>query len=240
MAPIGEVERARVLDVIDGDTIAIDRGQGRENVRYIGVDTPETVHPSKPVEIMGREASAANKAMVEGRDVLLERDLTDRDRYGRLLRYVWIEDPSSSSGVALVNLAPGRRRLRPGLDLSSRRPLCRSLPRGPTAGAGGRAWKGWDDESSSRSRDDRLVGVGGGGGCDFAYPDVCIPPSPPDLDCGDIPFRSFTVNPPIRIASTGKRRWCRLRGSLIAVQDGFGRLTRPVCSVGRQMRPQRC
>ena len=105
MAPIGEVERARVLDVIDGDTIAIDRGQGREKVRYIGVDTPETVHPSKPVEVMGREASAANKAMVEGRDVLLERDLTDRDRYGRLLRYVWIEDPSSSSGVALVNLA---------------------------------------------------------------------------------------------------------------------------------------
>ena len=104
-APIGETERATVVAVVDGDTIKIDRGQGIERVRYIGVDTPETVHPSKPVEFMGKEASAANKALVEGREVLLERDLTELDRYGRLLRYVWVEDPSSPSGLTFVNAA---------------------------------------------------------------------------------------------------------------------------------------
>ncbi len=104
-APIGETERATVVAVVDGDTIKIDRGQGIERVRYIGVDTPETVHPSKPVEFMGKEASAANRALVEGREVLLERDLTEHDRYGRLLRYVWVEDPSSPSGMTFVNAA---------------------------------------------------------------------------------------------------------------------------------------
>ena len=104
-APIGETERATVVAVVDGDTIKIDRGHGIERVRYIGVDTPEIVHPSKPVEFMGKEASAANKALVEGREVLLERDLTELDRYGRLLRYVWVEDPSSPSGLTFVNAA---------------------------------------------------------------------------------------------------------------------------------------
>ena len=194
MAPIGEAERARVLDVIDGDTIAIDRGQGREKVRYIGVDTPETVHPSKPVEVMGREASAANKAMVEGRDVLLERDVTDRDRYGRLLRYVWIEDPSSASGLALVNLA-----LVAGgfAQVSTYPPDVRYVDLYLAAQRQAReAGLGlWADEPPG-SPETTALPAAGGGGCDPAYPDVCIPPSPPDLDCGDVPYRSFTVKPP--------------------------------------------
>ncbi len=94
-----------MVRVVDGDTIIVDRGQGKERVRYIGVDTPESVKPDTPVEFMAKEASAANEAMVAGREVLLERDISDRDGYDRLLRYVWIEDPDRPSGLLLVNLA---------------------------------------------------------------------------------------------------------------------------------------
>lgn len=76
-----------VASVVDGDTIMLDNG---ERVRYIGIDTPETVHPSKPVECYGPEASARNKELVAGKRVRLETDTTDRDQYGRLLRYVYV------------------------------------------------------------------------------------------------------------------------------------------------------
>src|SRR5688572_2877318 len=59
--PTGETESARVVRVVDGDTIVIDRGYGDEKVRYIGIDTPETVAPGSAIEWMGPEASAANK-----------------------------------------------------------------------------------------------------------------------------------------------------------------------------------
>ncbi len=99
--PPADAERAVVVDVTDGDTIRIDRGAGVvERLRYIGIDTPETVHPSEPVEPWGPEASAANRRLVADREVLLERDVSDRDRYDRLLRYVWVEQPD---GWHMVN-----------------------------------------------------------------------------------------------------------------------------------------
>jgi len=79
----------KVIKVIDGDTIKLENG---EVVRYIGIDAPETVHPSKPVQCFGEESSNKNKELVEGKMVRLEKDITDRDKYGRLLRYVWIGD----------------------------------------------------------------------------------------------------------------------------------------------------
>lgn len=82
----------RVTRVIDGDTIEIDLHGRRERVRYIGIDTPETVHPSRGVEPYGLAASAANRRLVEGREVRLEFDVEKRDRYGRLLAYVWLDD----------------------------------------------------------------------------------------------------------------------------------------------------
>ncbi len=75
--------------VIDGDTIVLETG---ERVRYIGIDTPETKHPRKPIERMGKEASAFNRRMVQGRRVRLEMDVQERDRYGRLLAYVFVGD----------------------------------------------------------------------------------------------------------------------------------------------------
>jgi micrococcal nuclease len=78
-----------VSKVIDGDTIELATG---EKVRYIGVDTPETKHPTKGVECFGAEASAYNTKLVLGQMVRLEKDVSETDRYGRLLRYVYLED----------------------------------------------------------------------------------------------------------------------------------------------------
>ena len=80
---------AKCVRIVDGDTIQLDDG---EKVRYIGMDTPETKHPYKPVEAFGHEASAANRKLVEGRRVTLEYDVERRDRYGRLLAYVYVGD----------------------------------------------------------------------------------------------------------------------------------------------------
>jgi micrococcal nuclease len=77
----------RVAHVVDGDTIVLENG---ERVRYLGIDAPETVHPEKPVECYGPEATERNKELVEGKRVQLERDQTDRDHFGRLLRYVYV------------------------------------------------------------------------------------------------------------------------------------------------------
>ena len=82
-------ESFKVTRVVDGDTIEI---EGGEKVRYLGIDTPETVDPRKPVQCFGVEASKKNKELVEGKTVRLEKDITDRDRYSRLLRYVWVDD----------------------------------------------------------------------------------------------------------------------------------------------------
>lgn len=78
--------------VIDGDTIVVTIGGQEEKVRLIGVDTPETVHPRKPVEYFGKEASEFTRRMVEGKGIRLEYDWQTRDKYGRLLAYVYIED----------------------------------------------------------------------------------------------------------------------------------------------------
>src|SRR4030043_1802256 len=78
--------------VIDGDTIVVTIGGQEEKVRLIGVDTPETVHPEKPVEYFGKEASEFTKRIVEGKEVRLEFDWQERDKYGRLLAYVYLSD----------------------------------------------------------------------------------------------------------------------------------------------------
>ncbi len=78
-----------VTRVIDGDTIEI---EGGEKLRYIGMDTPETVDPRKPIQCFGEEASKKNKELVEGKMVRLEKDVTELDKYGRLLRYVYADN----------------------------------------------------------------------------------------------------------------------------------------------------
>ena len=82
-----------VIRVVDGDTIEVDMDGNLEKVRLIGVDTPETHHPDKGVECFGQLASNYTKNALEGKSVRLESDETNqnRDRYQRLLRYVYTE-----------------------------------------------------------------------------------------------------------------------------------------------------
>lgn len=84
----------RVSSVIDGDTIQVVIDGEKETLRLIGIDTPETVDPRKPVQCFGKEASAKAKALLSGKSVRLESDPTqgERDKYQRLLRYVFLED----------------------------------------------------------------------------------------------------------------------------------------------------
>jgi len=81
---------ATVSKVIDGDTVHVTIGGRTEEIRLIGVDTPETVHPTKPVECFGPEASQYTKGLLpRGTRVYLVRDVESRDRFGRLLAYVY-------------------------------------------------------------------------------------------------------------------------------------------------------
>jgi micrococcal nuclease len=81
-----------VVRIVDGDTIHVRIGDRIEKVRYIGVNTPEIHHPQKGEEPGGREAAQLNRALLDTRHVRLETDVQTRDRYGRLLAYVWIGD----------------------------------------------------------------------------------------------------------------------------------------------------
>lgn len=82
-------EYVKVTRVIDGDTFEIETGK---TVRMIGIDTPETVHPTKPVECFGKEASIKTKELISGQTVRLEKDVSETDKYNRLLRYVFIDN----------------------------------------------------------------------------------------------------------------------------------------------------
>jgi micrococcal nuclease len=124
------VVTATVVHVVDGDTIvAAFAGGHTETVRILGVDTPETVDPRKPVQCFGTEASAYSKAHLTGRSVRLEFDVERRDRYGRLLAYVLVdgkryEDDLLRRGLArLLVIAPNGAHARTllALELGARR-----------------------------------------------------------------------------------------------------------------------
>lgn len=104
VAGVVKSDGARVVRVVDGDTVVV-RMHGRdERVRYIGVDTPESVKPGTPVQCFAKAASAANRRLVQGEEVRLVHDAEARDRYGRMLAYVY----RSSDGL-FVNAELVRR-----------------------------------------------------------------------------------------------------------------------------------
>lgn len=88
----------KISRIIDGDTVETEDGN---KIRYIGIDTPETKHPVKKVQCFGKEAALKNKELVEGRYVRLEKDVSETDRYGRLLRYVRVFDSPEASGEGM-------------------------------------------------------------------------------------------------------------------------------------------
>ena len=93
-----------VVRVVDGDTVHVRLGDRVERVRYIGVNTPEVHHPTKGEEPGGRAAALVNRRLVAGKRVRLELDVQARDRYGRLLAYVWVRQDDGSEVMVNAEL----------------------------------------------------------------------------------------------------------------------------------------
>jgi micrococcal nuclease len=177
-------EVGQVLSVIDGDTIEVLINGQTYRVRYIGIDSPET--GSEP---FGAEAVEKNKELVDGKEIILVKDTSETDPFGRLLRYVFagdlggvfVNDELVESGYASASAYPpdtaceetfaSAERNARSQELGLWAPVPILLPTNPPT-----------LETS--------------GNCDPAYPEVCIPSPPPDLDCKDIQFRRFRVLQP--------------------------------------------
>jgi len=87
-------EKAVVTKVVDGDTIVVSLGGNNEQtVRLIGIDTPETVDPRRPVGCFGKEASNKAKELLSEKEIILQKDVSETDKYRRLLRYVFLPLP---------------------------------------------------------------------------------------------------------------------------------------------------
>jgi micrococcal nuclease len=177
---------ALVVRVIDGDTIEASFRGALIDVRLIGVDTPETVHPSEPVECFGPAASRFTERALEGRRVRLTFDVEREDRFGRTLAYVWIGDKLFNErlvreGFATVSTFP------PNVRYVERFLAAQRFARNRDRGLWGRCDLSEPPDSGGDT------GGGGGGKCDPSYPGVCIAPYPPDLDCADVPYTSFAV-----------------------------------------------
>jgi micrococcal nuclease len=109
--PSGPVS-VRVTHVVDGDTIDVEMPDGsEESVRYIGIDTPETVKPDTPVQCGGPKAHAVNERLVGGRTVALRFDREVRDVYDRLLAYVYVPGEGPGGRPLFVNAELARRGL---------------------------------------------------------------------------------------------------------------------------------
>lgn len=91
-------ERTVVSKVVDGDTLELVSGK---TVRFIGIDTPETVDPRRPVGCFGKEASNETKGLLSGKEVILQKDVSDTDKYGRLLRLIFLPLPNGQ--ILFVN-----------------------------------------------------------------------------------------------------------------------------------------
>ena len=87
--------QAVIVRAVDGDTAVVKIDGQEKRVRFLGVDTPETVHPNKPVQFFGKEASNFTKESLNGRRVWLEYDSNPQDRYGRHLAYIWLKNPAT-------------------------------------------------------------------------------------------------------------------------------------------------
>lgn len=172
-------ETGVVTNVVDGDTIDVSIGGTVYRVRYIGINTPESN------EMCGSEATAANAALVAGQTVRMVRDVSETDRYDRLLRYVYVGDTFVNGALVAGGWAAA-------VDYPPDTAMSGTL-HGLMAEAAGRGCALVAAPTATAVPDRGGAPVGN---CDPSYPTVCIPPPPPDLDCGDIPYRNFQVLPP--------------------------------------------
>jgi micrococcal nuclease len=185
----GEGRRAVVGSITDGDTFRTVDG---ERIRLIGIDTPEVAQDA----CFAAEATAAITALIApGTEVLLVLDLEATDRYGRTLAYVhrasddlFVNRELAVQGYAVqLTIPPNVARVDElGAAVGEARDAgrglwagCPAVPAPPTTSVPPLPAVPQTQPPAS--------------GCDASYPDVCIPPAPPDLDCGQIPHRRFRV-----------------------------------------------
>jgi len=182
------VQQARLVRVLDGDTIEVEIEGRTYRVRYIGIDAPERG------QAFYAEAASANRRLVEGKPLRLVRDVSETDRYGRLLRYVFagevfVNRALVEGGYAQAMTVPP--------DVSCAGAFRAAEREARSAGRGL-----WDLPAPAPTPTAPRIGPtrtpaptrAPAGNCHPAYPTVCIPPPPPDLDCGDIPYRNFPVD----------------------------------------------
>lgn len=206
-------EPARLSRVVDGDTADFVLSDGRtDRVRFILIDTPETVHPSAPVGCYGQEASNFTAWLLSlGGDVYLERDVSDRDRYDRLLRYVWIDfgggevyllnEAIARSGYGALSTYPPDVKyvdqIRAAQEFAQRHQrglwgACDSFGAPAVTNApANTATESWAAEQPVAPP----PAAAPASECHPSYPTLCLPGAP-DLDCGDISARRFPVLPP--------------------------------------------
>lgn len=194
-------QRGVVERVVDGDTIWV-RATGAgslatnatHKIRLLQVDTPETKHPQKGVECWGPEASDyTSRVLAPGTVVWLEADREDTDRFGRFLRYVWLEDGRLANEM-IVEEGHGRAVLyEPNDRYIDRMRAAESAAKSAGDGMWGQpcdhdapapppedADDERDSDASNQSED-----------CSPNYEGACIPPYPPDVNCGDVTDRGF-------------------------------------------------
>ncbi len=187
--------RGDVSRVVDGDTIAV-RVRGFETtVRLLGIDTPETRDPDAPVQCFGPQASARTAALLPvGRAVSLVTDPTQdtRDRYNRLLAYVYRPGHSGARGsvnFALVATGYAKVYVYGGVRFRHAVPFFRAQHRAREAGNG--LWG--PPCNGDTTKPDPGTRTATKARCDPNYAGACIPPYPPDLDCNQIAARNFRV-----------------------------------------------
>lgn len=177
-----------VTRVVDGDTAHISIDGTVEKVRFIGINTPESTTRHEPY---GAEASAYTKRSLSNKTVYVETDAELRDRYGRLLAYIWLSKPVHGDEAEVrLSLFNARLLLDGYAQVSTFPPNVKYvdyfLPLQEEAREAGRGLWGLGEKSQAAPAPTK-------GNCDPSYPTVCIVPPPPDLDCGDIPYRRFKV-----------------------------------------------
>jgi micrococcal nuclease len=189
---------ATVVSVVDGDTIKVRARGEMTTVRLIGIDTPETRHPSKPVQCFGPAATrAAKRLLPPGRAVRLVTDSTQdtRDRYGRFLAYVFPKGKSGARGsvnFALVASGAAKVYVYRGVPFQYAGTFRAAQGRARTAAVG--LWGGTchgnttkPDPSVARPAPTPRPSASPSGNCDTNYSGACVPLSSSDLDCADIP-----------------------------------------------------
>jgi len=128
---------ARVVRVVDGDTIIVDYQGSTERVRYIGVDTPESVKPNTPVQCYAKAASHLNESLVAGHSVTLTPGAEPRDRYGRLLAYVTTDSGTDVNAALLIAGAARTMTISPNTEKATEYAALEAKARNKQAGLWG-------------------------------------------------------------------------------------------------------